>query len=125
MCWDKLEGTTPADQAPCEWGWTSLDIPPLFIPHLWRGGMRKGKANIRRQPEKYHPTEKPVEVMQRCLQVITPGRVIVDPFMGSGSTLVACVLEGRPCIGIEREERFFQTACKRVQEELQQLTLFA
>jgi hypothetical protein len=58
--------------------------------------------------------------MRQCIQRITPGRVILDPFMGSGSTLVACVREGYPCIGIKIDPAYFATACTRVQDELQQ-----
>jgi hypothetical protein len=123
LCWDKLAGTTPAAFAPGEWAWTSLDIPPLFVPHLWRGGQRAGEENSSRLQQKYHPAQKPVEVMRRCVQLITPGLTILDPFMGSGSTLVACVREGRPCIGIEMDEHYFQRACDRVEEELQQRAL--
>jgi site-specific DNA-methyltransferase (adenine-specific)/modification methylase len=125
ICWDKLAGTTPADFAPGEWAWTSRDIAPQFIPHLWRGGQRAGEENTSRLQHKYHPAQKPVSVMRRCVQLITPGLVIIDPFMGSGSTLVACVREGYSCIGIEMDERYFQIACTRVEHELQQLALFA
>jgi site-specific DNA-methyltransferase (adenine-specific)/modification methylase len=72
FCWDKLEGTTPAHFAPCEWAWTSRDIPPQFFPHLARGGMRRGEENIRRLPQKYHPSQKPAALMQRLVQLITP-----------------------------------------------------
>jgi DNA modification methylase len=73
-----------------------------------------------RRRHKLHPAEKPVEVLQRCVQLITPGLPILDPFMGSGSTLVACVLEGRPCIGIELDDHYFQIACSRVEAALQE-----
>jgi hypothetical protein len=125
LCWDKLAGSPPADFAPAEWAWTNLDIPPQFVPHLWRGGMRAGRANMSRRRHKLHPAEKPVEVLQRCVQLITPGLTIIDPFMGAGSTLVACVLEGYPCIGIEMEAHYFHIACQQVEDELQQLGLFA
>jgi DNA modification methylase len=62
--------------------------------------------------------------MRRCVQLITPGLTVIDPFMGSGSTLVACVREGYPCIGIEVDPAYFATACARVQDELQQLVMF-
>jgi site-specific DNA-methyltransferase (adenine-specific)/modification methylase len=125
ICWDKLAGTTPADFAPGEWAWTNLDTPPQFYPHLWRGGMRAGEENISRLRQKHNPNQKPVSVMQRCVRLITPGRIIIDPFMGSGSTLVACVREGYPCIGIEMEERDFEIACRRIADELQQPALSA
>jgi len=78
-----------------------------------------------RRRHKLHPAEKPVEVLQRCVELITPGLTIIDPFMGAGSTLVACVLEGYPCIGIEMEAHYFHLACQQVEDELQQLGLFA
>src|SRR5262252_2222238 len=112
ICWDKLAGTPPADFAPGEWAWTSRDVPPQFCPHLWRGGQRAGEANIARLRHKLHPAMKPPELMQRCVQLITPGRVIIDPFMGSGMTLVACLREGYPCIGIEIDPGYFQIACR-------------
>jgi site-specific DNA-methyltransferase (adenine-specific)/modification methylase len=120
-CWDKLAGTTPADFAAGELIWLSKPRPLQVFPHLWRGGMRAGEENVSRLQEKLHPAQKPVRVMRRCVQMITPGRVIIDPFMGSGTTLVACVRLGRPCIGIEKEPAYFATACARVEEELQQL----
>jgi hypothetical protein len=123
VCWDKLEGTTPADFAPAEWTWISTDLPLQFFPWLQRGGMRRGEENISRLRDKGHPTRKPVALMQRLVRLITPGLTIVDPFMGSGTTVVAALREGYPCIGIEMAEGYFQLACQRVEEELQQLDL--
>jgi DNA modification methylase len=78
---------------------------------------------MRRLQQKYHPAHKPLSVMRRCVQLITPGLTIIDPFAGSGSTLVACVREGYACIGIAMDPAYFATACARVQDELQQLAL--
>jgi DNA modification methylase len=61
-----------------------------------------------------HPTEKPVGLMKKLIAKV-PG-TILDPFMGSGSTGVAALLEGREFIGIEREEVFFEIACRRLRE---------
>ncbi len=69
-----------------------------------------------------HPNEKPVGLMQMLIRKM-PG-VILDPFMGSGSTLVACQRLGRPSIGIEVSERHFETACRRVAEAVRQPSLF-
>lgn len=63
-----------------------------------------------------HPTQKPVELMQRLLKKV-PG-TILDPFMGSGTTGVACVREGRRFIGIELDAGYFDIACKRIQAEV-------
>jgi DNA modification methylase len=86
--------------------------------------MRKGEENYSRMRDKYHPAQKPVALM-RELVAQTTQPVIIDPYMGSGSTLVACVRLRRSCIGIEIDPEYFATACSRVEEELQQLSLFS
>jgi len=121
--WDKLAGTTPADFAPGEWIWSSMSLSPRVFVSLSRGGMRAGEENISRLQQKHHPVQKPVYVMQECLTLVSPDLLVIDPYMGSGSTLVACVRAGRACIGIERDPEYFATSCSRVQAQLQQLTL--
>lgn len=64
---------------------------------------------------RHHPNEKPVALLQRLLQKM-PAGLVADPFMGSGSTAVAAVLEGRPFIGCEIDQRYFDIACQRVSE---------
>ena len=75
-----------------------------------------------------HPCEKPVSLLERFIQVHTnKDFCVLDPFMGSGSTGVACVKTRRRFIGIEKDEKFFETAKKRIEEELSkpmQETLF-
>ena len=72
--------------------------------------------------ERYHPTEKPLRLMQGLVSK-TPG-TILDPFMGSGTTLVACAKLGRSGIGIELEEKYFLIACRRVEEAYRQPDMF-
>lgn len=67
-----------------------------------------------------HPTEKPVCLMRWCLSLVPEAQTVLDPFMGSGTTLVAARLEGRKAIGIEISERYCEAAVKR----LAQKTLF-
>ena len=62
----------------------------------------------------YHPTEKPEALMRKIIGW-TNGRLILDPFMGSGTTGVACAELGRKFIGIEVNEKYFDTACKRIE----------
>ncbi len=69
-----------------------------------------------------HPTQKPVDLMARIIGW-TDG-IIVDPFMGSGSTLVACAKTGRHGIGIELDEEYFNIACRRVEDAYKQGDLF-
>lgn len=72
-----------------------------------------------------HPTEKPLPLMMEILKDFTgPNETILDPFMGSGSTGVACVKLGRKFIGIELEERYFNIACERIHEAYRQPDMF-
>lgn len=62
-----------------------------------------------------HPHQKPIELMKRLINA-TPGEVVLDPFMGSGTTGVACAKLGRKFVGIEFDEKHFSTACDRIRE---------
>jgi hypothetical protein len=70
-----------------------------------------------------HPTQKPLEVMEFVCRR-APGKTTLDPFMGSGTTGVACAKLGRKFIGIEIEPRYFDIACKRIEEAYRQPRLF-
>lgn len=71
-----------------------------------------------------HPTQKPLRVMEWCLSFIPDAKLILDPFMGSGTTGVACVKSGRKFIGIEREPTYFDIACRRIEEAYRQPDMF-
>lgn len=70
-----------------------------------------------------HPTEKPVGLMLMLVQKV-PG-IVCDPFMGSGTTGVACMNLGRSFIGIEREPKYFDIACRRIEDAQRQQRMFA
>lgn len=75
--------------------------------------------------EFYHPTQKPVNLLRYLIRTYTnENDVILDNTMGSGSTIVACIKEKRQWIGIEKDEKYFDIAKQRIQEEKSQLTLF-
>ena len=63
-----------------------------------------------------HPTQKPLPLMRWCLEFIPTAETILDPFMGSGTTGVAALQMGRKFIGIEREPKYFEAACRRIRE---------
>lgn len=91
------------------------------------GGGRRGHfhypVNTGRQGE--HPTEKPLPLMMELVALYTdPGQTILDPFMGSGTTGVACIRQGRAFIGIEQKERWFELACHRIQQAHDQADMF-
>jgi DNA modification methylase len=71
-----------------------------------------------------HPTEKPVGLMVELLQKCDPDWTILDPFMGSGTTGVACAKLGRKFIGIEIEDRYFSIACRRIEDAYRQPDFF-
>ena len=81
-----------------------------MIRYLWNGMLR---AN--REPRGDHPTQKPLGVMSWCLKRLPQEcHTILDPFMGSGTTGVSAVQAGKRFIGIEKEEQYFDSACKRI-----------
>jgi site-specific DNA-methyltransferase (adenine-specific) len=118
--WDKTPGQCPSDFAPYEWIWLSMAGPPRALPFLWRGGMRAGAENYVHLPQKLHPAQKPVSLMTALLQA-TAAPVVIDPYMGSGSTLEACVRVGRSCIGVEIDPDYFAVARDRLQRVVEEV----
>ncbi len=115
LVWDK--GTGDNDYADCELAWTNL---PGVVKKYARGWVG---ANARESGEsRVHPTQKPVELMRWSIEFTPPGTVL-DPFMGSGSTLVAAKSLNRRAIGIEIEERYCEIAAQRCSQEVLGLAL--
>jgi len=112
LVWDKQNGDN--DFADCELAWTNLQKAVRRIYWRWNGMIRKGDDH------REHPTQKPLGVMEWCLTHIPDAKTILDPFMGSGTTLVACQRMGRHGIGIELDPDYFAVACKRVDEAARQ-----
>lgn len=117
LVWDKCNGTN--EFADCELAWTNLDKPVRKIEHMWNGMLRKG-----RELRNEHPTQKPLGVMAWCLTHVPKAQTILDPFMGSGTTGVACVQAGRSFIGIELDPTYFDLACKRIEQAYAQADMF-
>lgn len=119
LVWDKGAGFRGRDFAECELAWCSVDANARVFAYdpLARGDYRGGN--------KQHPTQKPVALMEWCLGFLPLAQSILDPFMGSGTTGVACALNGRTFIGIERESTYFDVACRRIEEAYRQPRLFA
>jgi len=98
----------------------------FFYPgqnHSWGGARPTDIVYADRTGNNYHPTEKP-ELLMRKIIGWTKGSTILDPFMGSGTTGVACVQTGRKFIGIEISEKYFDIARKRIELEAAQGDLF-
>ena len=117
LVWDKETAgvTTFAD---CEVAWTNLKKAVRLKRHLWSGPYMKVRE------ERYHPTQKPLAIMQWCVAHLPAGDTILDPFMGSGTTGVAAVGVKRSFIGIERDRRYFDIACRRIEDAQRQGDMF-
>jgi site-specific DNA-methyltransferase (adenine-specific)/modification methylase len=109
LVWDKMNS---GDFADCELAWTNLKKAIRRIQYRWNGMIRQNN-----EPRGDHPTQKPVGVMEWCLTHIPDAQTILDPFMGSGTTGVACDKMDRKFIGIEINEKYFDIACRRLEQE--------
>jgi len=116
LVWDKLNGDN--DFADCELVWTNWHKAVRRLQWRWNGMIRQGNE------ERYHPTQKPLEVMKWVITLCPKSETILDPFMGSGTTGVAAIQLGRKFIGIEREPKYFDIACKRIEQAAAQGKLF-
>lgn len=113
LVWDKGQRINQSDG---ELAWTSLP-GALRIFTLNRVELMTDGAQ--------HPTQKPVRLMEWTLEQIKASGVVLDPFMGSGTTGVACVVRGCGFVGIERDADYFDIACRRIEEAYRQPRLFA
>lgn len=103
LIWDKMQAHTSGH---AELAWTSADTPIRSFAYCRAQLATEGKQ---------HPTQKPVSLMEWCLSFLPDAQAILDPFMGSGTTGVAAMNLKRKFIGIEREEKYFDIACKRIE----------
>jgi site-specific DNA-methyltransferase (adenine-specific) len=120
MVWDKtgeIKFKNPFSD--CELIWTNVNKKTVNKYTVIQQGF------ISAEKTRYHPTQKPVQLLSRIIQDYTnPGDTILDPFMGSGTTGVACVQTGRNFIGIEIDPDYYKIAEKRIHEAQMQPSLF-
>lgn len=112
LVWNKPERGFTLSEA--EMAWTNVSMPVRVFDYR------------RSDPDRQHPTQKPLALMKWCLDVakIPQGATVLDPFMGSGTTGVACVQTGRNFIGFEKDPGYYEIACKRIREAQAQGRLF-
>ena len=124
LCWDKSIGIGPKDSfTDGEFMWTSQKTQRNVYRQLWKGICSSGE--MRRNFVRVHVSQKPVELMRWCIELFRDEpRTVFDPFMGSGSTGVACVQLGRAFVGIEFERKYFDIACERISRAHAQGQLF-
>lgn len=128
--WDKVPTGKVRDQGDGELAWTNDNPDGAFrlFRLLWDGVCVDSAARdeVTAGQQRVHPTQKPVVLMSWCLrQIAIPARGLVcDPYMGGGSTGVAAVKAGHRFIGMEIEELYFETACRRIEEAYRQPDMF-
>ena len=117
LVWDKGAGMRNRTFAECEVAWSNLNAnAKVYCRDPLASGDYSGKE---------HPTQKPVPLMTWCIQLLPEScKVILDPFMGSGTTGVAAVQMHRQFVGIEREPKYFDIACRRIEDAQRQGSLF-
>lgn len=118
LIWDKENGAT--DFADAEMAWTNLNKAVRLKRYMWHGMLRANN-----EPRGDHPTQKPVGIMEWVISHLPQDvNTIIDPYMGSGTTGVACINMKKKFIGIEREQKYFDIACKRIEDAQRQVCLF-
>jgi site-specific DNA-methyltransferase (adenine-specific) len=103
--WDKVQ-PQEFSSAMCEQAWVSRQAPAKLF-----------KARVVSEP-KFHPTTKPIELFRWCISMFPDAQTILDPFMGSGTTLVAAKYLGRNATGIEISEKYCEIARNRLSQEM-------
>lgn len=120
LVWNKRRLGVVRDQGCVENAWCSNPGVTRLIDHPWDGadlGRERGTQRV-------HSNQKPIDVMAWSIGFVE-GKAILDPYMGSGTTGVACVALGRPFVGIEIDPTHFTSACRRIEEAYKQPRLFA
>jgi site-specific DNA-methyltransferase (adenine-specific) len=116
LVWDKRDGTGSNAQADCEIAWAvgTRGTAARVFRLMWNGAVRDAE----RDQARVHPTQKPVSLMQWCIGFYPHASVILDPYMGSGTTLRAAKNLGLRAIGIEIDEAHCESAVRRLAQEV-------
>lgn len=115
IVWDKDNGET--DFADAELAWTNFKTAVRIFKYKWQGMLQGCMGTKKEQRE--HPTQKPLPLMLWCIENYSEkGKLILDPFAGSGTTGRACKDLGRKCVLIEREEKYCAIAARRMAQEV-------
>jgi len=129
LAWNKNPLTSPADNfCDVEFAWCNKKIKRNGFNYQWKGlsNRKDGWENIEFKGSvpgpRHHPSMKPVALMRWCIEhfKLPPGSLILDPYLGSGSTGVAAMQMGRHFIGIEKDPDYFAIACARIEKAQRQ-----
>jgi site-specific DNA-methyltransferase (adenine-specific) len=127
IVWDKHLANMGTDFAEVDFAWTNYKGNAVSHRQLWNGCLVEGEERTNRNGStRCHPTQKPIRLMIFCMDrlQIAEGETVLDPYMGSGTTGVACLRTGRRFIGIEKDPAHYATALERITTELAQGDLF-
>ena len=113
-CWLVWDKDNTGDFADCELAWTNMARAVRKFKWRWNGMLQEHGGD--KKEHRVHPTQKPLALMRWCLSFVPEAKTVLDPFMGSGTTLVAAKLEGRKAVGIELNERYCESAAKRLEQ---------
>jgi len=126
LIWDKGPASGMGDLSfPWKGSWEEIYIGGKgWAGHRGEGVIKGHWIVTRASMGRMHPNEKPVSLMGHLIDKLPEECTILDPFMGSGSTIIAAIRTGRKAIGIEKDPEHFKTACERIKRELAQGDLF-
>lgn len=129
LVWDKVPTGKIRSQGDGETAWTNVNPEgPLRIFRLLWDGLCVGEGarhEVTAGQKRYHPMQKPEILMRWCIEQVGSPGLILDPYMGSGSTGVAAIQMGKQFVGIESVESYFDIACKRIEDAQRQARLIA
>jgi DNA modification methylase len=113
-CWLIWDKDNTGNFADCELIWTSFNTAARLIKYRWNGLLQQDMAH---KDIRVHPTQKPVKLIMKILQNYSKrGDLICDPFLGSGTTAVACLKTNRNFIGMEKEKKYYEIALSRIEK---------
>ena len=119
IVWDK---DNTGDFADCELAWTSFKTAVRKFKYRWNGMLQE---NMRDKEKRIHPTQKPVALFEWILKLYSkPGDIVLDPFLGSGTTVAACINLERQYIGIEINPDYVLASQQRIKKATEQRRLF-
>ena len=111
LLWDKTHAET-CRHSQAEIAWSNVVNTVRWHREAYHGFMRQRDGW-------FHPTQKPPGLMAWCLKWIAPELTVIDPYMGSGTTGIACVRQGRKFIGVERDPKYYAIAVERIRREIE------
>jgi site-specific DNA-methyltransferase (adenine-specific) len=126
LVWDKVPTGKERTQGDGEAAWLNRAGGMRIFRYLWDGVCVEASGLAEVVDGRVHPTQKPVALMRWCIDQarVPPGGTILDPYMGSGTTGVAATQMGRRFVGIEIDPRYFDFACRRIEEAQRQGDMF-